>query len=77
MIGNQNLVRVAVAREPHEATPLHGTWIGSASDHLAMKVTVKVMAADVEPAPACNDDAGLRRTQQLHDRSPFWGNNGT
>jgi transglutaminase-like putative cysteine protease len=77
MVGNQNLVRVAVAREPHEATPLHGTWIGSASDHLAMKVTVKVMAADVEPAPACNDDAGLRRTQHLHDRSPFCGNDGT
>ena len=45
-VGNQNLVRVAVAREPREAIPLQGTWIGTASDHLAMKVAVKVVAAD-------------------------------
>jgi len=45
-VGNQNLVRVAVAREPREAIPLQGTWIGSASDHLAMKVAVRVIPAD-------------------------------
>jgi transglutaminase-like putative cysteine protease len=44
MVGNQDLVRVAVAHEPHVAIPLQGTWIGSASDHLAMKVAVKVTA---------------------------------
>jgi transglutaminase-like putative cysteine protease len=43
-IGNQDLVRVAVVPEPREAIPLQGTWIGSASDHLAMKVAVKVTA---------------------------------
>jgi transglutaminase-like putative cysteine protease len=46
MVGNQNLVRVAVAHKPHEAIPLQGTWIGTASDHLALKVAVKVTAAD-------------------------------
>jgi transglutaminase-like putative cysteine protease len=45
MIGNRNLVRVAVVPEPCEAIPLQGTWIGAASDHLAMKVAVKVAAA--------------------------------
>ena len=45
MVGNQNLVRVAVAHDPRHAIPLQGTWIGSASDHLAMKVAVKVTAA--------------------------------
>jgi transglutaminase-like putative cysteine protease len=45
MVGNQNLVRVAVVREPREAIPLQGTWLGIASDHLAMKVAVKVSAA--------------------------------
>ena len=44
MVGNENLVRVAVVHEPREAIPLQGTWIGSASDHLAMRVAVKVMA---------------------------------
>jgi transglutaminase-like putative cysteine protease len=45
MVGNQDLVRVAVVREPREAIPVQGTWIGTASDHLAMKVAVKVSAA--------------------------------
>lgn len=45
VVGNQNLVRVAVAHHPREAIPLQGTWYGSASDHLAMKVAVKVKAA--------------------------------
>jgi transglutaminase-like putative cysteine protease len=45
IVGNQDLVRVAVVREPREAIPLQGTWIGTASDHLAMKVAVKVVAA--------------------------------
>jgi transglutaminase-like putative cysteine protease len=46
MVGNQNLVRVAVVHMPGEATPLQGSWIGEASDHLAMKVAVRVTAAD-------------------------------
>jgi transglutaminase-like putative cysteine protease len=50
-VGNENLVRVAVVHEPRQAIPLQGTWIGSASDHLAMKVAVKVTAAT-------NTDAG-------------------
>jgi transglutaminase-like putative cysteine protease len=45
MVGNRNLVRVAVVREPREAIPLQGTWIGTASDHLAMDVAVKVITA--------------------------------
>jgi transglutaminase-like putative cysteine protease len=45
IVGNQNRIRVAVADHPREAIPLQGTWYGSASDHLAMKVAVKVKAA--------------------------------
>jgi transglutaminase-like putative cysteine protease len=45
MVGNQNLVRVAVVHDPRHAIPLYGTWIGRASDHLAMKVAVKVTLA--------------------------------
>jgi transglutaminase-like putative cysteine protease len=44
MVGNQNHVRVAVVHDPKEAIPLQGSWIGAASDHLAMKVAVKVNA---------------------------------
>jgi transglutaminase-like putative cysteine protease len=44
VVGNQALVRVAVVHDPREAIPLQGSWIGAASDHLAMKVAVKVTA---------------------------------
>jgi transglutaminase-like putative cysteine protease len=52
-VGNQNLVRVAVVREPREAIPLQGTWIGTASDHLTMKVAVKVVTA-ARPTECCD-----------------------
>ncbi|MGB8630405.1 MAG: transglutaminase-like domain-containing protein [Xanthobacteraceae bacterium] len=45
IVGNQNLICVAVAHHPREAIPLQGIWFGTASDHLAMKVAVKVAAA--------------------------------
>jgi transglutaminase-like putative cysteine protease len=48
VVGNENLVRVAVVHEPGEAIPVQGTWFGTASDHLAMKIAVKVTAvADI------------------------------
>ncbi len=54
-VGNLNLVRVAVVHDPREAIPLQGTWIGSASDHLAMKVAVKVTAADARDATVAQE----------------------
>jgi transglutaminase-like putative cysteine protease len=56
MVGNHNLVRVAVVHEPGEATPLQGTWIGTASDHLAMKVAVRVTAVDAGAGLGARDD---------------------
>jgi transglutaminase-like putative cysteine protease len=65
LVGNQNLVRVAVVREPRGAIPLQGTWIGTPSDYVAMKVTVKVaaMAADSARHPTmmrCKERSGSR-----------------
>jgi len=42
IVGNTDLVRVAVARDPRQAVPLHGTWAGEAGDYLGMDVTVDV-----------------------------------
>jgi transglutaminase-like putative cysteine protease len=42
LVGNQNLIRVAVVEHPCVASPLQGTWYGSASDHLEMRVGVRV-----------------------------------
>jgi transglutaminase-like putative cysteine protease len=56
-IGNKDLVRVAVVHDPSAAIPLQGTWFGSASDHIAMQVAVKVTAGPA--GPDLMDRAGL------------------
>ncbi len=42
IVGNTDLIRVAVSRDPRQATPLHGTWAGLPSDYLGMDVEVSV-----------------------------------
>jgi transglutaminase-like putative cysteine protease len=44
IVGNADLVRVAVARDPRQAVPLHGTYAGLASDFLDMQIEVDVRA---------------------------------
>ena len=46
IIGNRDLIRVAVARDHRHVLPLHGTWTGFPSDSLGMTVEVDVTAAD-------------------------------
>lgn len=41
-VGKSALVTVAVASDPDDALPLHGTFVGSASDPLGMEVHVSV-----------------------------------
>jgi transglutaminase-like putative cysteine protease len=43
ILGNEGLIRVAIAREPSEALPLHGSYSGFPSDDLGMEVMVKVL----------------------------------
>jgi transglutaminase-like putative cysteine protease len=42
IVGNRDLIRVAVARDPQQAVPLYGTYNGRASDALGMEVQVNV-----------------------------------
>jgi transglutaminase-like putative cysteine protease len=42
IIGNRDLIRIAVARDPRQAVPLSGTWTGEPSDFLEMSVEVNV-----------------------------------
>ena len=46
LIGNRNLIRVAVAWDPRLVLPLWGTFFGSASSVLGMDVTVTVTEED-------------------------------
>jgi transglutaminase-like putative cysteine protease len=58
IVGNRDLIRVAVVRDPKQAVPLSGSWTGFPADYLGMTVEVAVSAADDrEDAP----DAGRGR----------------
>jgi transglutaminase-like putative cysteine protease len=42
LIGNEDLIRVAVVRDPRQAVPISGTWTGFPSDFIDMTVDVSV-----------------------------------
>ena len=53
IVGNRNLVRVAVAWDPRQVLPLWGTYVGTASAFQRMDVAVSVVESDRhDPAEA-------------------------
>jgi transglutaminase-like putative cysteine protease len=44
IVGTRDLVRVAVARDPSQAIPLHGTYLGSADAFVGMEVNIHVIS---------------------------------
>jgi transglutaminase-like putative cysteine protease len=42
IVGNRDLIRVAVARDPSQAVPLLGSWTGASGDYLGMSIDVRV-----------------------------------
>ena len=46
IVGTRDLVRVAVARDPRQAIPLHGTYLGPADAFIDMKVNIDVASLD-------------------------------
>jgi transglutaminase-like putative cysteine protease len=46
IVGTRDLVRVAVARDPRQAIPLHGTYLGPADAFIGMQVDIRVVAAE-------------------------------
>jgi transglutaminase-like putative cysteine protease len=48
IVGTRDLVRVAVARDPRQAIPLHGTYLGSANAFVGMEVSINVVSAGEE-----------------------------
>ena len=52
IVGNRDLIRVAVARDPSQAVPLSGTYWGSADDCTGMTVEVRVRSAGDPNAPS-------------------------
>jgi transglutaminase-like putative cysteine protease len=52
IVGARDLIRVAVARDPRQAIPLHGTYLGSPDAFAGMEVHVDVVSVDDDQAEA-------------------------
>jgi transglutaminase-like putative cysteine protease len=48
IVGTRDLVRVAVARDPRQAIPLHGTYLGAADAFVGMDVSINVVSVGKE-----------------------------
>ena len=45
IVGSRDLIRVAVARDPRQAIPLHGTYLGTPDAFAGMEVNINVVSA--------------------------------
>ena len=62
IVGNRDLIRVAVTRDPRQAVPLSGTFSGGAKDYVGMRVQVNVTTqAAVGQAASAPEGLSARR----------------
>ncbi len=75
IVGGRDLIRVAVAREAHQAIPLHGSYFGDPADDAGMEVSV--LRRLPESAPLATDDRNLSRQGGISDKARLsnasWG----
>jgi transglutaminase-like putative cysteine protease len=57
IVGSRDLIRVAVARDPRQAIPLHGVYLGAADAFRGMEVNINVVSVDQEVAMAAVAEA--------------------
>jgi transglutaminase-like putative cysteine protease len=50
IVGNRDLIRVAVVRDPTQAIPIAGKWTGSPGDFIGLTVDVRVTSPPPDPA---------------------------
>ena len=48
IVGTRDLIRVAVARDPRQAIPLHGCYLGSADAYVGMEIGINVVSVGEE-----------------------------
>jgi transglutaminase-like putative cysteine protease len=46
IVGNRDLLRVAVVRDPSQGIPIAGSWTGASADYLGMEVDVAVSSSE-------------------------------
>jgi transglutaminase-like putative cysteine protease len=50
IVGNRDLIRVAVTRDPKQAVPVAGSFTGASGDYLGMQVDVRVTSLTAQPS---------------------------
>jgi transglutaminase-like putative cysteine protease len=50
IVGNRDLIRVAVVRDPTQAIPISGNWTGTPGDFLGLSVDVRVVSRRADAA---------------------------
>ena len=60
IIGNQGLIRVAIARDIYQAVPISGTWSGFPGSFVDMDVSVSVEAAPAPSPPPPSATAAIK-----------------
>jgi transglutaminase-like putative cysteine protease len=75
IVGNTDLIQVAVVRDPRQAAPLTGSYMGAAEDFLGMEVAVDVDVAlphhgGAFTASAPNASAGAAPASPQHPLEP-------
>jgi transglutaminase-like putative cysteine protease len=64
IVGNRDLIRVAVTRDPGQAIPLWGTWSGNREDALPLEVEVQVQRRDLPADAAFPHSDSARRVAE-------------
>jgi transglutaminase-like putative cysteine protease len=56
IVGTRDLIRVAVARDPRQAIPLHGCYLGSADAYLGMEIGINVVSVSDDETEAPSEE---------------------
>ena len=64
IVGNRDLIRVAVTRDPAQAIPIKGSWTGAQSDFLDLLVEVSVSSLNRNPKMDAGDCVETTNTCQ-------------
>jgi transglutaminase-like putative cysteine protease len=67
IVGSRDLIRVAVARDPRQAIPLHGVYLGAADAFREMEVNINVVSVDqaeITEEEAAQAQAGQTQASQ-------------
>ena len=71
IVGTRDLIRVAVARDPHQAIPLHGTYLGPADAFVGMEVSINVVPADRTRRPNMQIKVGFEISYAAAQPTPM------